>query len=151
VPAGTVVPSGQVTGGGGGGGGGGGHGVPTGSCVPSAQVCIAGGGGGLVAQAARTIVPAAASRIPLIMAFSFSGECRLANETVAVTFRRPWQDVRRAARPRLCDSQDAVGMLDWSRAQGFASTFGTSVQHGCCGHSCPLPPDVTRPEERAAR
>jgi hypothetical protein len=89
MPAGTVVPSGQVIGGGGGGGGGGGQGVPTGSCVPSAQVCIAGGGGGLVAQAARTIVPAAASRIPLIMAFSFSGECRQANETVAVTFRRP--------------------------------------------------------------
>jgi hypothetical protein len=47
-----------VTGGGGGGGGGVGQTVPAGTVVPSGQVIGAGGGAGLVAQAERPTVAA---------------------------------------------------------------------------------------------
>ena len=82
-PAGSVDPSGQVTGGGGGGGGGVGQTEPAGTVLPSGQVIGAGGGGGLVAQAARptdaATVVAARMSVSLIF-FSHFTRARLANE-----------------------------------------------------------------------
>ena len=68
VPAGTVEPSGQVTGAGGGGGGGGiGQGCVVGICDPSGQVCSAGGGGVVAHALSASVVPmkSASRLIPL--------------------------------------------------------------------------------------